>query len=459
MIHLLAPLDLTCLPAFLRRGAEMPTDPEPYVVLAEDDDVLRRPVARALRDAGVKVAEARDGVELLEVVGAAARLPGLVIADVHMPRLDGLEALDLLRSMGSPVRSIVVTGSAVDASATEGVLHVLAKPYDVADLLALVQGELAAARAAAPTPKREKRALRRGRPILALAALLGLAASAPAAALAGVEALEGGRARFTLRSPGAKSVHLAGTFNGWKAGEAAWALADADGDGTFEGTFELPAGKQLYKFVVDGSTWLADPDNAVKEADASGNENSVFEPGQQLRVPTGGGSAAAPFGSTQERPATFEAEVFLLDPSTRKLPDFSTLKPTGKVFAETLDIAPRKFSDGFPGLTDRFEWFAIRYRGVFVAEKSGVHLFKLLSDDGSKLYLDGHLAIDNDGLHEPKEVVQRVRLEKGNHPMVIEYMQGPALEVALRLLVHRPDKTEEELVRVASPPRQTGGKK
>lgn len=90
----------------------MPTpEPEPYVVLAEDDDVLRRLVAGGLRDAGLSVAEARDGVELLEVVGAAARLPGLVVVDVHMPRLDGLEALDLLRSMGSPVRAIVVTGS------------------------------------------------------------------------------------------------------------------------------------------------------------------------------------------------------------------------------------------------------------------------------------------------------------------------------------------------------------
>lgn len=443
-------------------------EPEPYVVIAEDDEVLRRLLARALRDAGLQVAEARDGVELLEVVGAAARLPGLVIADVHMPRLDGLEALDLLRSMGSPVRAVVVSGSrdrAVDDRAAElGVQHVLSKPFEVDALLRIVQGALAEARAERG-PKRLKTPARRpGGRLLALAAALGLSLAAPAATSAGVEALEPGaggapRARFTLRSPGAKSVHVAGTFNGWKAGEAAWALSDPDGDGTFEGSFDLPAGKQLYKFVVDGSQWQTDPDNEKKEADASGNENSVFEPGGSLRVPTGGSTAAAPFGSTQERPATFEAEVFLLEPNTRKLPDFSTLKPTGKVFAETLDIAPRKFSDGFPGLTDRFEWFAIRYRGVFVAEKSGVHLFKLLSDDGSKLYLDGHLAIDNDGLHEPKEVVQRVRLEKGNHPMVIEYMQGPALEVALRLLVHRPDRTEEELVRVASPPRQAGGKK
>jgi len=197
----------------------------------------------------------------------------------------------------------------------------------------------------------------------------------------------------------------------------------------------------------------------VKEADASGNENSVFEPTGSLRVPTGGASAGSPFGSTQERPQAFEAEVFLLEPGTQRLPDFSKLTPTGKVYTETLDIAPRKFSDGFPGLTDRFEWFAIRYRGVFNADKGGIHLFKLLSDDGARLYLDGHLAIDNDGLHEPKELAQRVRLDKGPHPMVIEYMQGPALEVALRLTVHRPDKTEEELVRVASPPRQAGGKK
>ncbi len=449
----------------------MPTpEPEPYVVLAEDDDVLRRLVAGGLRDAGLSVAEARDGVELLEVVGAAARLPGLVVVDVHMPRLDGLEALDLLRSMGSPVRAIVVTGSrdaAVGEQAAElGVLHVVSKPFDVDALVRLVQGALAEARGDRG-PKRSKSVLPAKRSpgkLLALAAALGLSVSAPGAALAGVEALEAGpngapRARFTLSAPGAKSVHVAGTFNGWKAGEAAWALSDPDGDGTFEGSFDLPAGKQLYKFVVDGSRWQTDPDNSVKEADASGNENSVFEPSGSLRVPTGGASAGSPFGSTQERPQAFEAEVFLLEPGTQRLPDFSKMTPAGKVYAETLDIAPRKFSDGFPGLTDRFEWFAIRYRGVFNADKGGVHLFKLLSDDGARLLLDGHLVIDNDGLHEPKELAQRVRLEKGPHPMVIEYMQGPALEVALRLTVHRPDKTEEELVRVASPPRRTGEKK
>jgi hypothetical protein len=289
-----------------------------------------------------------------------------------------------------------------------------------------------------------------------LAALLIISAGAASAGVT-VEAGPDGhpRARFTLAAKGAHSVNVAGSFNAWSATDQAWALSDPDGDGTFEGTFTLPDGKQSYKFVVDGSRWQPDPDNTSTEPDGHGGENSLLEPARPAepgdRTPTGG-AAASPFGSTQERPRTFVGTIYYLEPNTQRLPDLDHMEPHGKIFAETLDVGARKFSDGFPGLTDRFEWFAIRYAGTYEAPREGVYRFRLIADDGAKVSIDGHLALDDDGLHSPREVVQLVRLSKGPHPIVVDYMQGPALEVALRLLVIEADRTEEVPVRV-SPPR------
>ncbi len=44
---------------------------------------------------------------------------------------------------------------------------------------------------------------------------------------------------------------------------------------------------------------------------------------------------------------------------------------------------------GFPGLTDRFEWFAMDYSGKFWIDRTGLYRFRLVSDDGAMLYVDG----------------------------------------------------------------------
>lgn len=261
-----------------------------------------------------------------------------------------------------------------------------------------------------------------------------------------------GRVRFRFSpGPGARTVHLAGTFNGWAIDDA-WALGDPDGDGAWEGTFTLPAGRQQYKFVVDGSRWVTDPGAVETEDDGHGGRNAVVVVADAAGGAGGTSTQRSPFGSTSRtREPAFVGEVFFIEPGTQRIPDLSKLTPQGVIYAEAFDVAPRSFDEGFPGLTDRFEWFAIRYRGRFRAEHGGVHRFRLVSDDGARLFLDGRLVIDNDGLHPPREVAQAVKLPAGTYDLVLEYMQGPALDVALQLFVKRPRSTEEELVRVARP--------
>jgi hypothetical protein len=121
------------------------------------------------------------------------------------------------------------------------------------------------------------------------------------------------------------------------------------------------------------------------------------------------------------------------------------LKPAGPaIYTSSLNISPQDFRRGFPGVTRRIEWFAIDYTGKFWIEKPGEYEFSLTSDDGSKLYIDGELVIDNDGQHPPEEKTGSVKLTGGIHRMRISYFQGPRFQVALILKV-KPPRGEERV--------------
>ena len=69
----------------------------------------------------------------------------------------------------------------------------------------------------------------------------------------------------------ARVVALAGTFNEWNQSRT---LCGREGDG-WVCRLDLPPGKHLYKFVVDGE-WMPDPANPARERDPQGNVNSVL---------------------------------------------------------------------------------------------------------------------------------------------------------------------------------------
>ncbi|NPA95890.1 MAG: OmpA family protein [Thermodesulfobacteria bacterium] len=139
------------------------------------------------------------------------------------------------------------------------------------------------------------------------------------------------------------------------------------------------------------------------------------------------------FGSTKKNPFIFEGTIYFLPVGTKRLPDFSRLKPVGKIYTPALNITPRSFLEGFPGVTNRFEWFAIDYKGRIYIKKPGTYTFALLSDDGSKLIIDGRTVINNDGIHPPIERRGTVFLGRGLHDIEVQYFQGPREEVALVL--------------------------
>lgn len=150
------------------------------------------------------------------------------------------------------------------------------------------------------------------------------------------------------------------------------------------------------------------------------------------------------FGYDKPVLGCFEGQVFPLAIDTQKLPtDYASLKPVSVLYACEWDIAPRQWDQGFPGVAERFEWFAIRYAGAFRIATAGEYAFRLSSDDGTKLVIDGKQVIDNDGQHPPKEATGKVQLSAGDHHMVLEYFQGPRFQINLQLWVTPPGKPEE----------------
>jgi hypothetical protein len=144
------------------------------------------------------------------------------------------------------------------------------------------------------------------------------------------------------------------------------------------------------------------------------------------------------FGTTVVVPLGLSGAIYHLRPNTPKLPNFRKLKPKGTIYTASLNVPPQDFRQGFPGVTKRFEWFAIDYTGRFWIEKPGIYRFALTSDDGAQLYIDDQLIVDNDGVHPPRTEQGEVELSGGVHRLRVPYFQGPRSEVALVLEVAGP---------------------
>jgi hypothetical protein len=144
------------------------------------------------------------------------------------------------------------------------------------------------------------------------------------------------------------------------------------------------------------------------------------------------------FGTTVVLPSGLKGEIYNLKNNTAKLPNFKHLRPVGEIYTNSLNVPAREFTSGFPGVTDRFEWFAIDYTGRFWIEKPGNYAFHLISDDGSKLYIDDREVIDNDGSHVVVARDGELTLSGGIHSIRVSYFQGRRYRLALILQVKGP---------------------
>ena len=80
--------------------------------------------------------------------------------------------------------------------------------------------------------------------------------------------------RLVLLQPGARSVSVAGDFNGWDPAQTK--LERSDG-GVWTATIPLKPGRYQYMFVIDGKQWMADPLAAEEATDGFGAQNAVLD--------------------------------------------------------------------------------------------------------------------------------------------------------------------------------------
>jgi CheY-like chemotaxis protein len=110
------------------------------VLVADDNDVAQRLCKRVLEKAGYGVLIAGDGLQAVDM--ALKRLPSMILMDVAMPGIDGLEAMRRIKAE-MPAMPIVIASAHSMASDRErflaaGADDVLSKPFRLADLVSIV---------------------------------------------------------------------------------------------------------------------------------------------------------------------------------------------------------------------------------------------------------------------------------------------------------------------------------
>ncbi|HYH09615.1 MAG TPA: response regulator transcription factor [Thermoanaerobaculia bacterium] len=113
------------------------------ILLVEDDPKTRSTVALYLQREGYDVATAEDGVTALEL--ARERDPHLVVLDLMLPRMDGLEVCRALRESGHPAIIMVTARSTEDDKLTGldlGADDYVTKPFSPRELMARVRAVL-----------------------------------------------------------------------------------------------------------------------------------------------------------------------------------------------------------------------------------------------------------------------------------------------------------------------------
>jgi CheY-like chemotaxis protein len=115
-----------------------------WLLVAEDNDDLRKVLAEALRERGYDVHTAADGAEVVQMLDVANEMPAVVLLDLVMPRVSGREVLRAMRTLGKarhiPVVVLAANGLEDYEVDAFGVTAVLLKPARLENVFAVLDG-------------------------------------------------------------------------------------------------------------------------------------------------------------------------------------------------------------------------------------------------------------------------------------------------------------------------------
>jgi CheY-like chemotaxis protein len=143
------PLDPTDQALTAGKNGAVDKDPEPArdtVLVVDDEEHIRDILAESLGQAGFKVETAKDGREGLKML--AKKRYALLLLDVRMPLISGLNLLSRIRKLTRRMPVIVITGLAgpeeVRQAMEMGAAKIVRKPFQIEKLMEDVRGVLAA---------------------------------------------------------------------------------------------------------------------------------------------------------------------------------------------------------------------------------------------------------------------------------------------------------------------------
>lgn len=112
------------------------------ILVVDDETAVRRFAARVLQREGYAVVEATDGMEALELVRMNGVAVEIVVSDIVMPRLNGVELMKALSESHPSLPVILMSGYATAALSELGIAApcgILTKPFSAERLLTEVQ--------------------------------------------------------------------------------------------------------------------------------------------------------------------------------------------------------------------------------------------------------------------------------------------------------------------------------
>jgi len=112
------------------------------VLVADDNEVAQRLCKRVLEKAGYPVLIAADGLQAVDI--ALNQRPAMILMDVAMPGIDGLEAMRRIKAQVPTMPIVIASAHSMssdrDRFLAAGADDVLSKPFRLADLIAIVEG-------------------------------------------------------------------------------------------------------------------------------------------------------------------------------------------------------------------------------------------------------------------------------------------------------------------------------
>ncbi len=115
------------------------------ILLAEDDISMRHFLTAALERAGHKVIPCEHGLHALEEAEKHAETLDLLLADIVMPGMDGIELSQRVNAINPAIRVVFITGfsgvavNAKDAAAAEAPAKILSKPFHLNKLVEQIE--------------------------------------------------------------------------------------------------------------------------------------------------------------------------------------------------------------------------------------------------------------------------------------------------------------------------------